>query len=153
MQVIFSKIELEISPFLTVIKFYSNIVEKRVGKSPQEISTRPTFRNILSNLKGTRQYQNGIAPRCDKYIGLYLPDYALPGNPAAIQVVVMAYYHLAKTVFSKFEQLRAPTFSAAIGFPTYCYLQPHRLTQFNVLGDIYFKVNNDHRAETLPLPL
>ena len=31
MQVIFSKIELEISPFLTVIQFYSNIVEKRVG--------------------------------------------------------------------------------------------------------------------------
>ena len=50
MQVIFSKIELEIS----VIQFYSNIVEKRVGKSPQEISTRPTFRNILTNLKGTR---------------------------------------------------------------------------------------------------
>ena len=51
MQVIFSKIELEISPFLTVIQFYSNIVEKRVGKSPQGISTRPTFRNILTNLK------------------------------------------------------------------------------------------------------
>ena len=48
MQVIFSKIELEISPFVTVIQFYSNIVEKRVGKSPQEISTRPTFRNILT---------------------------------------------------------------------------------------------------------
>ena len=45
MQVIFSKIELEISPFLTVIKFYSNIAEKRVGKSPQEISMRPTFKN------------------------------------------------------------------------------------------------------------
>ena len=43
MQVIFSKIELEISPFLTVIQFYNNIVEKRVGKSPQEISTQPTF--------------------------------------------------------------------------------------------------------------
>ena len=54
MQVTFSKIELEISPFLTVIKFYSNIAEKRVGKSPQEISTRPTFRTILTNLKGTR---------------------------------------------------------------------------------------------------
>ena len=37
MQVNFSKIELEISPFLTVIQFYSNIVEKHVGKSPQEI--------------------------------------------------------------------------------------------------------------------
>ena len=52
MQVTFSKIELEILPFLTVIQFYSNIVEKRVGKGPQEISTLPTFRNILT--KGTR---------------------------------------------------------------------------------------------------
>ena len=34
MEVIFSKIELEISPFLTVIQFYSNIVEKRVGQNP-----------------------------------------------------------------------------------------------------------------------
>ena len=50
MQVIFPKIELEISPFLTVIQFYSNIVEKRVGKRPQAF---PTFRNILTNLKGT----------------------------------------------------------------------------------------------------
>ena len=47
MQVIFSKTELETSPFLTVIQFYGNIDEKRVGKSPQEISTWPTFRNIL----------------------------------------------------------------------------------------------------------
>ena len=39
-QVIFSKIQLEISPFLTIIQFCSNIYEKRVGKSPQEISTR-----------------------------------------------------------------------------------------------------------------
>ena len=54
MEVIFSKIELEISPFLTVIQFYSNIVEKRVSKSAQEISTQPTCRNILTNLKGTR---------------------------------------------------------------------------------------------------
>ena len=75
MQVIFSKIELEISPFLTVIQFYSNIVEKRVGKSPQGISTRATFRNVLTSLKGTRQNQNRIAPRYGKYIGLYLPDY------------------------------------------------------------------------------
>ena len=51
MQVIFSKIELEISPFLTVIQFYS---KKRVGKSPQEISVRTTFRNVLNSLKGTR---------------------------------------------------------------------------------------------------
>ena len=54
MQVTFSKIELEIPPFLKVIQFYSNIVEKRVGKSPQEISTRLALRNILANLKGTR---------------------------------------------------------------------------------------------------
>ena len=51
MQVIFSKIELKISPFLTVIQFYSNIVEKRVGKSLQEISAQPTLRNILTTLK------------------------------------------------------------------------------------------------------
>ena len=60
MHVIFSKIELEISPFLTVIQFYSNIVEKRVGKGPQEISMRPTFRNILTNLKGTRYPRSSI---------------------------------------------------------------------------------------------
>ena len=54
MQVIFSKIELETPPFLTVIQFYSNIDGKRVGKSPQKILTWPTFRNILTNLKGTR---------------------------------------------------------------------------------------------------
>ena len=54
MQVIFSKIDLETPSFLTAIQFYSNIDEKRVGKSLQEISTRPTFRNILTNLKGTR---------------------------------------------------------------------------------------------------
>ena len=54
MQVIFSKIELETPAFFIAIQFYSNIDQKRVGKSPQEISKRPTFRNILANLKGTR---------------------------------------------------------------------------------------------------
>ena len=54
MQVIFPKIELEIPPFLTVIQFYSNIGKKLVGKRLQEISVRTTFRNILTNLKGTR---------------------------------------------------------------------------------------------------
>ena len=55
MQVIFSKIELKISPFLTVIQFYSKIVEKLVDKSPQDISTRPTFRNTGCPKKnGTR---------------------------------------------------------------------------------------------------
>ena len=34
MQVIFSKIELETSPFLIAIQFYSNIDEKRICKSP-----------------------------------------------------------------------------------------------------------------------
>ena len=53
-QVIFSNIELETPPFLTVIQFYSNIDEKRVGKNSQEILTWPTFRNILTNLKGTK---------------------------------------------------------------------------------------------------
>ena len=53
MQVILSQIELETPPFLTVIEFYSNIDEKRVDKSPQEISTWPTFRNIITNVKGT----------------------------------------------------------------------------------------------------
>ena len=53
-QVIFSNIELEISPFLTVIQFCCKIKEKRVGKSPQEILTRPTCTKILTNLKGTR---------------------------------------------------------------------------------------------------
>ena len=66
MQVTFSKIELETPPVLTVIQFYSNIDNKRVGKSPQEISTWPTFRNILTNLKETRYNQNGIAPRYGK---------------------------------------------------------------------------------------
>ena len=54
MQVIFSKIELETPPVLTVMQFYSNIDEKRIGKSPQDILTWPTFRNILTNLKETR---------------------------------------------------------------------------------------------------
>ena len=53
-KVIFSKIELETAPFLTVIQFYGNVDKKRVGKSPQEISTWRTFRNILTNLKRTR---------------------------------------------------------------------------------------------------
>ena len=65
MQVIFSKIELEISPFFTVIQFCSNIVEKRVGKSPQESSTRPTSRNILTNFKGRLQ---SLLRMCDRFV-------------------------------------------------------------------------------------
>ena len=34
MQVIFSGIELEISPFLTAIQFYSNIVQKTCWQEP-----------------------------------------------------------------------------------------------------------------------
>jgi hypothetical protein len=38
----------EISHFLTVIEFNTTFEEKRVGWSPQEISTRPTYRNVLT---------------------------------------------------------------------------------------------------------
>ena len=51
MQVIFSKVELEISPFLTVIQFYSNMGKKRVGKSPQKISVRTHSEICLLILK------------------------------------------------------------------------------------------------------
>ena len=37
MHVIFSKIELKITPFLTVIQFYSNIDEKRVEEPTRNI--------------------------------------------------------------------------------------------------------------------
>ena len=52
MQVTFSKIELEISPFLTEIQFYSNIVEKRVGKSPQDFQRGQHSEIYLLTLKG-----------------------------------------------------------------------------------------------------
>ena len=44
----FSKLELEISPFLTVEEFYRNVKENRVGGSLQKISTQPTFGNALT---------------------------------------------------------------------------------------------------------
>jgi hypothetical protein len=43
----------EISHFLTVIEFNTKFEEKRVGRSPQEILTRPTYRNVLASLQGT----------------------------------------------------------------------------------------------------
>ena len=71
MQVIFSKIELEISPFLTVIQFYRNIGKKGVGKSPQEISVRTTFRNTLTNLI---EYPLDMVSKHGFWYP-YLPDY------------------------------------------------------------------------------
>ena len=50
--VIFSKIELEISPFLTEIQFCSNSNEKRAGKSPQEIQRSRHAEIYLLTLKG-----------------------------------------------------------------------------------------------------
>ena len=52
MQVTFSKIEIEISPFLTVIQFYSNIVEKRVGKSHKKFQRGQHSELYLLTLKG-----------------------------------------------------------------------------------------------------
>ena len=43
----------EISQFLTVIEFNTKFEEKRAGRSPQEILTRPTYRNVLISLQGT----------------------------------------------------------------------------------------------------
>jgi hypothetical protein len=42
--------------------FNMKIEEKRVGRSPQEIGTPPTYRNVLTSLRGTRSMQNGITP-------------------------------------------------------------------------------------------
>jgi hypothetical protein len=53
MQVICIRNVSEISHFLTVIEFNTKFEEKRVGRSPQEILTRPTYRNILTSLQGT----------------------------------------------------------------------------------------------------
>ena len=51
MQVIFSKIELEISPFLTVIKFYSNIVEIRVPRAHKKFQRGQHSEIYLLTLK------------------------------------------------------------------------------------------------------
>ena len=47
----------------------TNIDEKRVGKSLQEISTWPKCRNVLTTLK-EQENENTVAPRYGKYIGL-----------------------------------------------------------------------------------
>ena len=48
MQVICVRNAFEISHFLTVIEFNTKFEEKRVGRSPQEMLTRPTYRNVLT---------------------------------------------------------------------------------------------------------
>jgi hypothetical protein len=65
--------ELEISHFLTVIEFNTKFEEKRVGRSPQEILTRPTNRNVLISLQGTIWRQNGIVPRYSKFFPSICP--------------------------------------------------------------------------------
>ena len=52
-QVVFPINEFEILPFLTLIVLKGNLNKKRVGRSLQEISARPTYRNILIRPKGT----------------------------------------------------------------------------------------------------
>jgi hypothetical protein len=47
--------------------FNAKFEEKRVGRSPQEILTRSTYRNILISLQGTIWRQNGIVPRYSKF--------------------------------------------------------------------------------------
>jgi hypothetical protein len=47
MQVICIRNVSEISHFLTVIELNKKFEEKRVGRSPQEILTRPTYRKYL----------------------------------------------------------------------------------------------------------
>ena len=49
----------EISHFLTVIEFNKKFGKKRVGRSPQEILTRPTYRNVLISLQGSRAQYEG----------------------------------------------------------------------------------------------
>ena len=53
MQVICIRNVTEISHFLNAIEFNTTFEEKRVGISPQEILTRPTYRDILTSLQGT----------------------------------------------------------------------------------------------------
>jgi hypothetical protein len=77
MQVIRIRNVSEISHFLTVIEFNTKFEEKRVGRNPQEILMRPTYRNVLTSLQDTIQRQNGIVPRYSKFsiiLSLYLPD-------------------------------------------------------------------------------
>jgi hypothetical protein len=55
MQVICIRNVSEISHFLTVKEFNTKFEEKRVGRSPQEILTRPTYRNVLTAFRA--QYE------------------------------------------------------------------------------------------------
>ena len=59
MQVICIRNVSEISHFITVIEFNTKFEEKRVGRSPQEILTRPTYRNVLT-IAFTAQYKGKI---------------------------------------------------------------------------------------------
>ena len=51
MQVMCSKIELEISPFFTVIQFYSNIIEKRVSRAHKKFQRGQHSEIYLLTLK------------------------------------------------------------------------------------------------------
>ena len=53
MQVICIRNVSEISHFLTAIELNTKFEEKHVGRSPQEILTWPTYRNVLISLQGT----------------------------------------------------------------------------------------------------
>jgi hypothetical protein len=62
---------------MSILKFNTKFEEKHVGRSPQEILTRPTYRNVLTSLQGTIWRENGIVPRYGKFsiiLILYLPD-------------------------------------------------------------------------------
>jgi hypothetical protein len=51
MQVVCIRNVSDISHFLTVIEFNTKLEEKRVGRSPKEILTRPTYRNVLTTFR------------------------------------------------------------------------------------------------------
>ena len=76
--VVFSINEFEILPFLTLIVLWGNLNKKRVGWSPQEISTRPTYRNILVRPKA--QYKHKMKLPLDMVskhvlLSVQCPDY------------------------------------------------------------------------------
>ena len=102
MQVIWIRNVSEISRFLTVIEFNTKFEEKRVGRSPQEILTRSTYRNVLTSLQGTKWRQNGIVPRYGKFsiiLILYLP-----------QQFQLFYNHL----WLNFKLFQSPNYSITI---------------------------------------
>ena len=51
--------------------------EKHVGRSPQEILTPPTYRNVLISLQGTIWRQNEIVPRYGKFFSFYARLYVI----------------------------------------------------------------------------